>query len=233
MTTREQPEKQERAAEQRIVFGLEQRVEHAVERGEGGSECKRDAHALQDPDQIRGDQADAGEGGGGVGGGEVDVLRERGQQQEEHGEREADERVLHRVDGEPAQQLEQEERAECQAEEEEPVLRGALELLVDADRLDEPDRDPRVTHALRGEARDLPAGGEAVGADLVSGRQEASLERGMRPVGAHRDRGVGAERRERERLGAAELEVDRERDFLRLGEIEVLESAVQALAGAR
>src|SRR5690349_21034746 len=83
------------------------------------------------------------------------------------------------------------------------------------------------------EARDLPARREAVGADVVRGRQEAALERRMRPVGAQRDGGVGAERRDRERLGAGELEVDRELDLAGLRQVVGAQQALQAAAGVR
>ncbi len=72
----------------------------------------------------------------------------------------------------------------------------ALELLVEAGRLDEGHRD-RLRHAAardgaarRGaplrEARHPPVRAEALGAELVARRQKATLERRMRPVGAHR-----------------------------------------------
>ncbi len=76
------------------------------------------------------------------------MLGERGEQQEEHRQRQADQRVLHRMDREAAQELEQHERRGGEADEEEAVLRGALEHLVEADGLDEGNSDLLVLRAL-------------------------------------------------------------------------------------
>ena len=55
--------------------------------------------------------------------------RQRDEEQEEHRQREAHQGVLRRVDGEAAQQLEEEEGGEGEADEKEAVLRAALETL--------------------------------------------------------------------------------------------------------
>ena len=54
------------------------------------------------------------------------MLGKRDEQEEEHREREAHQRVLHRMDRQPPQEFDQHERGEGEAEEEKTVLRGSL-----------------------------------------------------------------------------------------------------------
>jgi hypothetical protein len=164
---------------------------------------------------------------------ERDVLGERHEEEEEHRECEPDQAVLHRVDGEAPHQLEQEERGEGEADEEETVLRRALELLVEAGGLEERHRE--LLAALRREARHAPGGAEARGADLVALGEEAAEERRMGPRRAHRHRGVRAEGHQRKRFRSGEFQGEREvrRPGLQVGKQRVQPARTRRIAGAR
>ena len=122
------------------------------------------------------------------------------------------------MNGQAPQELEQKKGGEGEADEEEAILRGALELLVEADRFDQGHGDlfphpvaregaaRRLAGALSSEARDFPARGEALRANSVLCRQKAPLERGVRPVGAHRDDRIGAKGDDGEGFRSAERE---------------------------
>jgi len=90
------------------------------------------------------------------------------------------------MDRKAPQQLEEQERGESEAEEQEAVLRGALELLVQAGRLVEQHAQRFV--AACGVLRDLPACAESLRAQLVGeaagnrpGTKDAASRRASRP----------------------------------------------------
>src|SRR6185436_15173824 len=111
-----------------------------IECAQRQSEQGAAARALQDVRNVVAVQRNAAGRCDRVRDGEAEVLGKGNQQQEEDRQREADERILHRMDRQALQYLKQEKRGEGQADEEEAVLHGALDGLVEIHRLDKRNR---------------------------------------------------------------------------------------------
>ena len=79
--------------------------------------------------------------------GVADRLGEREQQQREQREREAEQAILHDVDPQPRQHLEEEVGREREHDEQQSILRHARDHAVDRRRLDQIDRDGRPFHS--------------------------------------------------------------------------------------
>ena len=124
---------QQAAGEQGVFLALQQEVEHGVGEREDAAEGQGAARTAQHGAEVARDEAVAGKRRKDVGGGKADLLAEREQEQVEDDDRCADEGVLHGVDAQAAQGLEEEAAAEGDDQEEDGIFAAALGEAVEVE----------------------------------------------------------------------------------------------------
>jgi hypothetical protein len=129
------------------------------------------------------------------------VLGQGNQQQEEHRERRAGQRILHRVELHPPGQLDERQRGEGEQHEQERVLHGAKRQAVGIHRLDQ-------RHAEQARAgKELPGRRGLQPEGVAAGRQLVDLPVGREPARADRAP-VGRIRADEGRMAPARLDAD-------------------------
>jgi hypothetical protein len=113
---REHPEQRRGAQHERVVVALHQHVEHGVGAGLQRAEQHRAGRGAERRACVARDEQRGGYRCHEIGAREPEVLRERDQQQVEQREREPDESVLDRMQAQPRDGLEQEQRQNTSAE---------------------------------------------------------------------------------------------------------------------
>ena len=117
------------------------------------------------------------------------MFRESNEKQEKYGQGQADQQVLHRVNGGLTQNLGEEKAGKSQSHEEHSIFHGTFGLQIDIHRINEADAEDFVAMSRLGgvkvacQMRDVPLCFETTVADCPGLRQKAATEIGVWPIG--------------------------------------------------